>query len=172
MSEVSEIVVNQMNEVQTNNTVESELANAAYVFQARMGGMERKVETLGSTMTEQFGQVHEKLDLLMLMAIDEGVTAKVEAQTKLVVDGFEAQTKLVVDGFQRIVCCLFVVIFMQVLCYMQYSRHLQWVKEVADQPRETPDWASRFEGRGDLLIMWDGLVWFSDFVFMMRPEDE
>ena len=153
MSEVSEVVVNQMNEVQTSNTVESELANAAYVFQARMGGMERKMVTLDQTMTEQFGQVHDKLDLLMLMAIDEGVTAKVEAQTKLVV-----------EGFKRVVQCLALVLFMQILCYMQNSRHLQ-------QPRETPGWASYVHDRSDLGMMRDGFLCFCDLFFLM-PTDE
>ena len=128
MSEVSEIervvdcIVNNTNEVPGPASLESEIADAAWVFHRRIGAVEAQIVSLNQIITEQFGQVHDKLDLLMLMAIDEGVTAKVEAQTKLLKQGF----------------CL--VIFMLIVCYMQYSRHMQWVKEVADQPRETPGW--------------------------------
>ena len=159
---VAGCIIHKMNvKVGTDDALEkvsSDLSDAAYVFHYQLGHVARHAQILNASINQELPLVQVKLDILL--ASHDVVNYKLDKLN----DKLDAQAKLFTQGFKLVVQCLALVLFMQILCYMQNSRHLQL-------PRETPGWASRFEDRSDLGIMWDGFVCFCDLVFLM-PGDE
>jgi hypothetical protein len=167
------VIVHKLADVQAG--VKSELSDASTLFddhihllidtlEYQIGVLSKGAQILTASVQDERPFVEVKLDILL--ASHDVVDYKLDqlgVMQKTLNDKLDAQAKLFTERFTRIVCCLFAVMFMQILCGMQNACHMQRVMQFAAVPRETPTWV--VTERSEIEFLCDGIVYLCTWIY-------
>jgi len=162
-----------MTEVQAG--VKSELTDASSAFdehihllidvlEHHIGELSQRAQILTASVQDERPLTQVKLDILLVSHdVVEYKLNQLGVMQKTLNDKLDAQAKLFTERFTRIVCCLFGVIVMQILCGMQNACHMQRVMQFAAVPRETPTWV--VTERSEIEFLCDGIVYLCTWIY-------